>query len=167
MFTQTEETAENANTETSTEIKITPNKKETVPFINKYENIKTTNSVTINKLDLLLENEKITNKSDQWNKIDKTVKTQILHSYAEKYGSDNKIPAKEIKNLKQFFSDSLNKGKLYKNKDVNYSRDTRQILSIPALHFNTDKQKFTLKIVDTKRVSTLKSLTPKRTGNNS
>ena len=113
------------------------------------------------------EKEKITNKSDQWNKIDKTVKTQILHSYAEKYGADNKIPAKEIKNLKQFFSDSLNKGKLHKNKDVTYSRDTQQILSIPAVHFNTDKKKFTLKIVDTKRVSTLKSLTPKRNVNNS
>ena len=80
---------------------------------------------------------------------------------------DNKIPAKEIKNLKQFFSDSLNKGKLHKNKDVTYSRDTQQILSIPALHFNRDKKKFTLKIVDTKRVSTLKSLTPKRNVNNS
>jgi len=167
MFTQIEEKVENANTEASNEIKTAPTKKETVPFINKYENIKTTNSVTINKLDLLLEKEKITNKSDQWNKIDKTVKTQILHSYAEKYGADNKIPAKEIKNLKQFFSDSLNKGKLHKNKDVTYSRDTQQILSIPALHFNTDKKKFTLKIVDTKRVSTLKSLTPKRNVNNS
>ena len=167
MFTQIEEKVENANTEASNEIKTAPKKKETVPFINKYENIKTTNSVTINKLDLLLEKEKITNKSDQWNKIDKTVKTQILHSYAEKYGADNKIPAKEIKNLKQFFSDSLNKGKLHKNKDVTYSRDTQQILSIPALHFNTDKKKFTLKIVDAKRVSTLKSLTPKRNVNNS
>ena len=53
MFTQIEEKVENANTEASNEIKTAPKKKETVPFINKYENIKTTNSVTINKLDLL------------------------------------------------------------------------------------------------------------------
>ena len=159
MFTQSEETTE-------IEKKEKTEKKNTVPFINNYDNIKTANSVTINKLDVLLEKEKLTNKTEQWNKIDKTVKTQLLHSYAEKYGSDNKLPAKETKNLKQFFSDCINRGKLQKNKDVNYSRDNQQILSIPSLFFNNEKKNFTLRILDTKRVSTLKSLTPKRSGNN-
>ena len=159
MFTQSEETTEIEKKEENV-------KKETVPFINKYENIKATNSVSINKLDVLLEKEKLTNKAEQWNKIDKTVKTQLLHCYAEKYGSDNKLPAKEIKHLKQFFSDCLNRGKLQKNKDVNYSRENQQILSVPSLFFNNEKKNFTLRILDTKRVSTLKSLTPKRTGNN-
>ena len=159
MFTQTEESTEEVQKETNV-------KKETVPYINKYENTKSENSISINKLDLLLEKEKMSNKSEQWNKIDKTVKTQLLHSFAEKYGNDNKLPAKEIKNLKLFFSDCLNKGKLQKNKDVNYSRDNQQILSIPSLFFNNEKKNFTLRIMDNKRVSTLKSLTPKRTGNN-
>ena len=159
MFTQTEETVEEVQKDTNV-------KKETVPYINKYENTKSENSISINKLDLLLEKEKMSNKSEQWNKIDKTVKTQLLHSFAEKYGGDNKLPAKEIKNLKLFFSDCLNKGKLQKNKDVNYSRDNQQILSIPSLFFNNEKKNFTLRIMDNKRVSTLKSLTPKRTGNN-
>ena len=159
MFTQTEESTEEFQKETNV-------KKETVPYINKYENSKSENSISINKLDLLLEKEKMSNKSEQWNKIDKTVKTQLLHSFAEKYGNDNKLPAKEIKNLKLFFSDCLNKGKLQKNKDVNYSRDNQQILSIPSLFFNSEKKNFTLRIMDNKRVSTLKSLTPKRTGNN-
>ena len=159
MFTQTEESTEEFQKETNV-------KKETVPYINKYENTKSENSISINKLDLLLEKEKMSNKSEQWNKIDKTVKTQLLHSFAEKYGNDNKLPAKEIKNLKLFFSDCLNKGKLQKNKDVNCSRDNQQILSIPSLFFNNEKKNFTLRIMDNKRVSTLKSLTPKRTGNN-
>jgi hypothetical protein len=159
MFTQSEETAEEVPKKSNP-------KKETVPYINKFENTKSENSISINKLDLLLEKEKMSNKSEQWNKIDKTVKTQLLHSFAEKYGNDNKLPAKEIKNLKLFFSDSLNKGKLQKNKDVNYSRDNQQILSIPSLFFNNEKKNFTLRIMDNKRVSTLKSLTPKRTGNN-
>ena len=159
MFTQTEESTEEFQKETNV-------KKEAVPYINKYENTKSENSISINKLDLLLEKEKMSNKSEQWNKIDKTVKTQLLHSFAEKYGNDNKLPAKEIKNLKLFFSDCLNKGKLQKNKDVNYSRDNQQILSIPSLFFNNEKKNFTLRIMDNKRVSTLKSLTPKRTGNN-
>jgi hypothetical protein len=72
------------------------------------------------------------------------------------------LPVKETKNLKAFFVDSLDKGKLQKTKDVNYNKDTREILGIPALHFNSDTHAFTLKNLDTKRVSTLKSLTPKR-----
>jgi len=159
MFTQTEQNVEEVQKDTNVN-------KETVPFINKYETIKSENSISINKLDLLLEKEKISSKSEQWNKIDKTIKTQLLHSFAEKYGYDNKLPAKEIKNLKVFFSDCLNKGKLQKNKDVNYSRDNQQIISIPSLFFNNEKKNFTLRILDNKRVSTLKSLTPKRTGNN-
>lgn len=163
MFTQIEETDSSEQSQSQPKSDVN---KPTVPFINKYENVKSTNSISINKLDLLLEKEKQINKTEQWNKIDKTVKTQILHSYAEKYGSENKLPVKEVKNLKQFFSDCLNKGKLQKNKDVNYSRESQQISSIPSLFFNIEKKNFTLRILDTKRVSTLKSLTPKRTGNN-
>jgi hypothetical protein len=90
------------------------------------------------------------------------VKIQKLHCYAEKYGKDNGLPVKEIKNLKQFFVNCLEKGKLLKTKDVTYNKEDRELIAIPALHFNTDKHHFTLRILDTKRVSTLKSLTPKR-----
>lgn len=137
-------------------------KTESVPYINKYNNQIISNSVNFNTLDTLLEKEKQQNKTEHWNKIDKTVKTQLLHSFAEKYGHDNKLPIKEIKNLKLFFSDSLNRGKLQKNKDVNYDKENQLIMSIPALYFNSDKKHFTLRIVDNKRVSTLKSLTPKK-----
>lgn len=138
--------------------------KNNVPYINHYHQQydKSTNSINLNDLDSLLEKEKQINKTDQWNKIDKTVKTQILHSYAEKYGNEHNLPIKEIKHLKLFFSECLNKGKLQKNKDVTYARDTQQITAIPALYFNSDKKSFTLKILDNKRVSTLKSLTPKK-----
>jgi hypothetical protein len=64
--------------------------------------------------------------------------------------------------LKVFFSECLDKAKLQKTKDVVYNKETREIVSIPALHFNTTSHAFTLKMLDTKRVSTLKSLTPKR-----
>jgi hypothetical protein len=51
---------------------------------------------------------------------------------------------------------------LNKTKDVIYDKEKRDITSIPALHYNSVSRSFTLKITDTKRVSTLKSLTPKR-----
>ena len=140
----------------------TKEKSENVPYINKYNNQVISNSVNFNTLDSLLEKEKQQNKTEHWNKIDKTVKTQLLHSFAEKYGHDHKLPMKEIKNLKLFFSECLNRGKLQKNKDVNYDKDNQLVISIPALYFNNDKKHFTLRIVDNKRVSTLKSLTPKK-----
>ena len=113
-------------------------------------------------IDALLENEKQKNKNDSWNKLDKTLKTQKLHAFAEKYGKDNGYPAKEVKNLKMFFVDCLNKSKLQKTKDVVYNKDAGEITSIPALYFNSISHNFSLKINDAKRVSTLKSLTPKR-----
>ena len=64
--------------------------------------------------------------------------------------------------LKNFFKSSWDKNKLAKSKDVVYNKEEMKIMSIPSLHFNQLNHNFTLKIMDTKRVSTLKSLTPKR-----
>jgi len=120
------------------------------------------NEMNYSMIDELLETEKQRNKNEAWNKLDKTQKTINLHAFAEKYGKEHGLPVKEIKHLKVFFSECLDKAKLQKTKDVVYNKDTREIVSIPALHFNTTSNAFTLKILDTKRVSTLKSLTPKR-----
>jgi hypothetical protein len=121
-----------------------------------------TTAVNMNAIDKLLENEKQKNKCDTWNKLDKTVKTQKLHAFAEKYGKDHNYSAKDVKMLKTFFTSCLEQSKLQKTKDVVYDKDSGEIISIPALFFNSVSHSFTLKIIDTKRVSTLKSLTPKR-----
>ena len=118
--------------------------------------------LTNDNVDKMLEQEKINNKTESWNKLDRTLKIQRLHYFAEKYGRDNNLPVKDIKSLKTFFVDCLEKGKLQKTKDIQYNKETQEIISIPALQFNTTTRNFTLKIMDTKRVSTLKSLTPKR-----
>ena len=152
---------ENSNTTAeSTEAK-------TTAAANKYKNIfsiSNTNDDETNysNLDKMLENEKQKNKAESWNKLDKTVKIQKLHQFAEKYGKDNALPQKDIKSLKTFFSECLNKNKIQKAKDVNYNKDSQEITSIPSLFFNTLSRNFTLKNTDAKRVSTLKSLTPKR-----
>lgn len=120
------------------------------------------NEMTSSNLDIILENEKQHNKTESWNKLDKTVKIQCLHAYAEKYGKDKSMAVKEIKSLKLFFSECLRQNKLKKTKDVVYDKETRTITSVPALTYNTTNHNFTLRITDTKRVSTLKSLTPKK-----
>ena len=116
----------------------------------------------LSQVELFLENEKKNNRCEPWNKLDKTVKIQKLHAFAEKYGKDNGLPVKEIKSLKQFFIGCLEKQKLQKTKDVVYDKEKKELVSIPALHFNSDSHNFTLKNMDAKRVSTIKSLTPKR-----
>ena len=112
-------------------------------------------------IDKILENEKQTNKNDNWNKLDKTMKIQKLHSFAEKYGKDNSLPIKTIKTLKAFFIDCLEKNKLLKTKEVLYDKEKGEITSIQTLTINNQTKNFTLRQCD-KRVSTLKSLTPKR-----
>ena len=128
----------------------------------KYTTTPFENEMNYSEIAKYLENEKNKNKQDSWNKLDKTDKIQKLHAFAEKYGKDNGIPIKEIKNLKMFFKDSLEKNKLQKTKDVVYDKEHQVITAIPSLLFNTNTRAFTLKIMDSKRVSTIKSLTPKR-----
>jgi hypothetical protein len=113
-------------------------------------------------IDSILENEKQFNKQDTWTKLDKTVKTQKLHIFAEKYGNDNGLPVKDVKSLKTFFTTCLDKNKLQKTKDVVYDKEKSLIVSIPALVFNVSSRSYTLKNLDAKRVSTIKSLTPRR-----
>jgi len=129
---------------------------------NKVTNV-SINEMNYNAVDLILEKEKQHNKNETWNKLDKTDKIQKLHAFAEKYGKTNNLPVKDIKALKMFFIECLEKLKLQKAKDVVYDKEAREISSIPSLHFNVSSKSFTLKIMDAKRVSTLKSLTPKRT----
>ena len=113
-------------------------------------------------IDSILENEKQKNKIDTWNKLDKTIKMEKLQIFADKYGKEHGYQLKDIKSLVVFFNDCLEKNKLQKKKDLVYDKDTYEITSIPSLYFNTINHNFTLKNLDSKRVSTLKSLTPKR-----
>ena len=132
---------------------------------NKNEDITLKNNIVIDDIDKILERERQQNKRDNWIKLDKTAKIQKLHVYAEIYGKEFSLPSKDVKLLKKFFNNCLDKNKLNKSKDVVYNKEEMKILSIPALHFNKISHNFTLKITDTKRVSTLKSLTPKKITN--
>jgi len=156
------EPSNETNTDTNPDVK-----KDTYDPTSKYKNILNTQhpdteSSDYKSIDDLLEKEKQYNKTEIWIKLDKTIKIQKLHQYAEKYGKENSLPIKDVKTLKIFFVSCLEKNKLNKTKDVTYNKESGEISSIPSLHFNQTNRNFTLKITDVKRVSTLKSLTPKR-----
>lgn len=112
--------------------------------------------------DELLEHEKQTNQNDNWNKLDKTMKLQKLYAYADKYAEKNTLSKEQLSSLKLFFRDATEKGKFQKAKDVVYNKTNHEIDDILSLHWNDTTHNFTLRNLDTKKVSLLKSLTPKR-----
>ena len=117
----------------------------------------------MSSLDKFLENEKNNNANEPWSKLDKTVKTKKLLAFAEKYRTDQILSDGEYSKLVAFFKDCLDKKKLQRVKDVVYDKDTGEIKEVPALHFNKPTIHFTLKNMD-KRVSTTRSLAPKKKG---
>ena len=120
-------------------------------------------SIKMDDMEIILEQERAQNKNESWNKLDKSSKRQKLHSYAETYGKEHNLTVKEIKSLKLFFSDTLDKGKLIRTKDVSYNKEKREIENVPALVFHSSTRHFSLRNIDAKYVSTLKSMTPRRT----
>lgn len=107
--------------------------------------------LTTDNLDKILDNEKQQNKADAWNKLDNNLKLAAITEFA---GADEKMC--------QFLNACIQLNKLNKVRDVSYNKETRKIIAIPALIYDTENKKYTLKNMDTKRVNTLKSLPPKR-----
>jgi hypothetical protein len=112
-------------------------------------------------LDKFLEDNKTINQNDQWSKLDKTVKTKKLLVYAEKYAASKEFSKEEEELLASFLKDCLDRKRFQRVKDVEYDKITGEITDIPALTYLKSTKHFTLKNVE-KRVSTLKSLPPKK-----
>ena len=115
----------------------------------------------LSNLDKFLESEKINNVNEPWCKLNKTVKTKKLVDFVEKYKNDNNLDNEETKLLASFLKDCIDRKKLQRVKDVVYDKTNGSIKEIPALSYTKANKHFTLKNVD-KRVSTLKSLAPKK-----
>ena len=112
-------------------------------------------------LDKFLEDNKTINQNDQWSKLDKTIKTKKILAYAEKYALSKELSKEEELLLSIFLKDCLDRKRFQRVKDVEYDKVTGEITDIPALTYIKSNKHFTLKNVE-KRVSTLKSLPPKK-----
>jgi hypothetical protein len=117
--------------------------------------------INLQNLDTFLENEKNNNINEPWSKLDKTVKTKKLLIFAESYKKEKNIDDVEFNGLINFFKDCLDHKKLQRVKDVIYDKETGIVKDIPGLFHNKVKNHFTIKNID-KRVSTIKSLAPKK-----
>jgi len=122
----------------------------------------TKSSNDLSNLDKFLETEKNNNSNEPWCKLNKTIKTKKLIDFVEIYSKEKNLSADESKSLLAFLKDCLDKKKLARVKDVVYDKDTGTVKEIPALTYVKTTKHFTLKNID-KRVSTLKSLAPKKT----
>ena len=115
--------------------------------------------VTNPNIDDILEKEKNANKSDPWNKLDKSAKVGKLREFAAQHGKKENYTETEIVTLYQFLVSALEQKKLMRAKDVVYDKSIGAITSIPCLVYHAGFKKFTLKRCE-KRQSTMKSLAP-------
>ena len=113
-------------------------------------------------LDNFLETEQKNNKLEPWCKLDKTTKLKKLVVFTEQYTMQNNLNEEEKNILTNFFKDCLDRKKFQRVKDVIYDKEHGLIKSIPALTYSKLTKHFTLRNMD-KRVSTSKSLAPKKT----
>jgi len=121
----------------------------------------TKSSNDLTNLEKFLENEKNNSKNEPWCKLDKTIKTKKIIEFIQLYKKENNMDEEESKMLTSFLKDCLERKKLQRVKDVIYDKTNGSIKEIPALSYTKQTKHFTLKNID-KRVSTLKSLTPKK-----
>lgn len=121
-------------------------------------------SSSLSNLELFLENEQKNNKNEPWCKLDKTTKNKKLLSYIDVYKVESSLDEEETNLLTIFIKDCLDRKRFQRVKDVIYDKETGTVKSIPALAYSKQTKHFTLKNID-KRVSTTKSLAPKKTQN--
>ena len=118
----------------------------------------------LSNLESFLQEEKNNSSNEPWIKLNKTTKLIKFQEFVEKYSIENKLSQDDKLDLFKFLSTNLDRNRFLKTKEVNYDKDSQVIISIPSLFYNSSNKKFTLKRCE-KRVSTLKSLAPKKTKN--
>ena len=118
-------------------------------------------SDNLTNLEKFLEDDKNNNQNEPWSKLDKTVKTRKLLAFAEIYAKEKNFNEDEEQLLHIFLKDCLDRKRLSRVKDVEYDKLTGEVKMIPSLTYVKGTKHFTLKNMD-KRVSTLKSLPPKK-----
>ena len=119
---------------------------------------------TISNLDIYLQNEKSGCSNEPWGKLNKSLKIQKIQDYVNRYAEKNSFNEDETNALFTFLIDCINRKKLTRVKDVIYDKESGVVKDIPALTYVKSNKHFTLKNIDTKRISTLKSLGSKKQG---
>ena len=120
-----------------------------------HEYSSTSQSNSLSMIDNFLESEKATNNTEQWCKLNKSIRLEKLTQFASEYATKNGLSSDDELVLINFFRDCLDKKKLNKVKDVVYNKVTGNISDVPLLIFNKGTKSFTLKKI-VKNTTTMK-----------
>lgn len=92
-----------------------------------------------------------------WTKLGKGTKLKKINEYISNYSKEKEYNEEQTKKLKRYLLSALERKKLQKTKDVIYCIKTNKILTIPALTYNDNTRKFTLKKPEKKTPKTNQS----------
>lgn len=90
-------------------------------------------------INMFLSQEGKHHKKEGWNKLSRTMKLNLLNTYADNYGKTDKLTVEDIKQLKLFLRKNLLTTKLLKVKDVVYNKEEQKIEQITPLLFKNNK----------------------------
>mgnify|MGYP001324675447 CR=1 FL=1 len=101
-----------------------------------------TNEEQLNKF---LENEILINKSQNWNKLSKTEKTNKIKFYVNNKAKDDyNLNEDETLAAKKYILHLLNRNQINKNNEINYNKESGNIENFNVILFNENTRKFTL-----------------------
>lgn len=123
-------------------------------LLNKNSSDKPAARDNISDMSEFLKREQVRDKHLPWTKLEKATKLKKLAAFAATF------PAKYNPTLKEYLFQCLERKKIQRKKDVNYSISEGKIKSINGLTLNKAKGRYTLKRAG--KGSTLKCLAPKR-----
>jgi hypothetical protein len=105
-------------------------------------------------LQQFLEKEKNNNTKENWSKLNKSIKHKKITEFVDMYTASNELTEEERVRLLEVLKQNMIKGKLTKNKEVNYDKTKGVIKEMPCLVFNKTTRHFTIKNMDTQKHST-------------
>lgn len=110
------------------------------------------------KINTMLHEETIHNRTEPWNKLDKTTKLKLLCVFVDNIlTTQHCLTLSEINDAKQMLHQCLNEKKLQYVKEVQYDKINCVVTGIPALKINPSLRQFQLDRL-TPQVSMLTSL---------
>ena len=104
----------------------------------------TSEEVTVNTMGDLLNSETNTIFFKPWNKLEKGLKCNRVNKYLSEQ-EEYELNDNEKEDLKKLLYNTIHKGKLTKNTDVNYNKDDGTIVKINILLYDEKKRKFAIK----------------------
>lgn len=105
-------------------------------------------------LQQFLEKEKNNNTKETWSKLNKSVKHKKITEFVTAYTESNELSEEERIRLLEVLKQNMLRGKLAKNKEVNYDKVKGVIKDMPCLVFNKTTRHFTIRNMDAQKHTT-------------